>query len=313
MAKAKPRAPRPFDFAALGVPPPGTPKGDEMYADDYEQAVANLICKVIWITPEWATKVLAEQNRMNRRMKLKLITELSRTITNELWSVNGETIIFSEDGTLLDGQHRLQGVVIAETAVPCVCVFGVPKHLFVTLDGTPGRKRTDLLSIARDGEAEKSASTLAAALGWVYRWENDQMTKYDCILPYQQTFAFLDRYPGIRDSVSHIVITRGGLVTSPGLFAALHYIFGLSDAGKRDQFFTQVVEGLDVKAGSIAAMLRKWLESSNSGDVNRRRGAGAMSVVAAVVVKAWNVFAGKAPMPKLLKFAINEESFPKIL
>ena len=68
------------------------------------------------ITPEMALSML-EHNYGNRRVASPYTSELAGYIRNGLWKENGESIIISEDGVLLDGQHRLSAVVMANKSI----------------------------------------------------------------------------------------------------------------------------------------------------------------------------------------------------
>jgi hypothetical protein len=302
-----------FDFAALGVPVPSEPKGGESYAEDYHAAREGIICRVVWVTPEWAEKVLVANNTCNRDIKPTLAVYLASAIRNGAWVLNGESVIFADDGTLLDGQHRLRAIAQSDTPVPCLCVFGIGKDSFSTIDGTAGRSRKDVLSIPRDEAArETNMHQLAAALGWLYRWQEGQMGEMKCVLPHYRTIDLLDEHPGIRDSVT--AVKRGAKKGKhpSGLMSALHYIFGLSDKAKRDDFFEQVLYTHNIKPGSVVSLLNRWLDNSQTGQNNRQRGNGAQVTIAAVVIKAWNSFVVGGPPPKILRLAADE-AFPEIL
>lgn len=69
------------------------------------------------ITPEIAKKYL-ENNTNNYRFMSKIkVKNYSEDMKRGLWETNGEPIVFGADGTLKDGQHRLQAIV--ESGVSC--------------------------------------------------------------------------------------------------------------------------------------------------------------------------------------------------
>jgi len=67
------------------------------------------------ITPEMAEKLL-ENNSHNRKLNIRRLNKFKRDIINGMWLYNGESIIVSKTGKLIDGQHRL--VAVVETGIP---------------------------------------------------------------------------------------------------------------------------------------------------------------------------------------------------
>lgn len=100
-----------------------------------------------FITPQAAQEMLAH-NTMNRPANKTQVEFYADTMKRGEWELNGETIKFAKDGTLLDGQHRLMAVVKANIPAPFVVVRGLDKEVFKTMD--VGKKRTDgdILNVA---------------------------------------------------------------------------------------------------------------------------------------------------------------------
>ena len=102
--------------------------------------------KVVELTPKLASEYLA-RNGINRPLSRALVAEYAHAMGRNEWMLNGEAIIISEEGRLLDGQHRCHAVIRAKKNVPILVVTGAPDESFKTLD--TGRRRTagDVLSI----------------------------------------------------------------------------------------------------------------------------------------------------------------------
>lgn len=69
--------------------------------------------KVVDVTPRIAEAWL-KKNTKNRSIRKHLLERYASDMRSGLWKLTGEPIIFNCDGTLIDGQHRLQSVVLAE-------------------------------------------------------------------------------------------------------------------------------------------------------------------------------------------------------
>ncbi len=98
------------------------------------------------VTPEMAVAFL-NNNPANRPLSEDNIRLYAREIEKERWFVNNNGIGICEDGTLMDGQHRLNAIVKSNQAQRMVVVRNMKKAAFATID--TGRKRTtsDMLSI----------------------------------------------------------------------------------------------------------------------------------------------------------------------
>lgn len=102
--------------------------------------------KVEKITPEIA-KDLLEKNTSNRKVKEHHIRSLSEQMKKGQWQLNGETIIISKDGTILDGQHRLMSVVKSGESINSYVVYGVDDNAKNTIDTGVSRGPADILAI----------------------------------------------------------------------------------------------------------------------------------------------------------------------
>lgn len=113
------------------------------------------------ITPQVAIAMLS-RNTHNRDMKRN--DKLVEAIKNGDWNVNGETIVFSPEGKLLDGQHRLMSCVTAGVPITTLVVRGIPEGAQETMDTGYKRKVSDFLKM----KGYKSATQLAAISNALY-------------------------------------------------------------------------------------------------------------------------------------------------
>ena len=69
-------------------------------------ATPKIIVKLVTVTPDMAFEML-EKNTRNRKVDEKRVRQYAKDMKSSRWALNGSTIVIAEDGTLLDGQHRL--------------------------------------------------------------------------------------------------------------------------------------------------------------------------------------------------------------
>jgi len=79
------------------------------------------------VTPELA-KLLLEYNVNNYRVFNKNVLEkYAKDMKNGLWQKNGEPIVFSKEGILNNGQHRLKSIIKSGVAVIIYLIFDADK------------------------------------------------------------------------------------------------------------------------------------------------------------------------------------------
>ena len=105
---------------------------------------AGLSAFILSITPNIATQMLAE-NVSNRKLKSGLVARYSNAIKKGQWKLNGSAVVFSSDGQLLDGQHRLHSIVQTGVPVSCMVVYGVQPKTMDTIDTGKSRSHADLM------------------------------------------------------------------------------------------------------------------------------------------------------------------------
>lgn len=97
--------------------------------------------KVMTVTPEMAALWL-ERNTNNRRVTRQRVMEYARAMLDGNWRLTHQGIAFDQDGVLIDGQHRLEAVIVAGIPVPMNVTRGVERHDGELLEIDVGRGRT---------------------------------------------------------------------------------------------------------------------------------------------------------------------------
>jgi hypothetical protein len=114
--------------------------------------------ETILVTPKVAEEWLAK-NTSNRPLRDNYALFLAEEMVDGRWRQNtGETIKFSKSEKLLDGQHRLQAVVVSGISIRFDVVFGLDDSIMDVID--TGLKRTagDVLSLRGATHATLKAS-----------------------------------------------------------------------------------------------------------------------------------------------------------
>lgn len=254
------------------------------------------------ITPKLAAEWLEKRNTHNRKLSEPIAQKYARDMSMGRWVLNGEPIILAADGSVMDGQHRLRGVVLSGQTVQMMVVDGVPRDTFSTIDVGKTRCFADVLHI----DGYKNTNVLASAIIWMMRLRTDTVTAKRAFTQAESRDAFeLD--PGIVDSVRALTNTKQvKRLASLAMCAALHYEFSRHDSSMADVFFSALDSGEALSKTDPVYVLRERLVA-NSGSVSRLP----HTVVCALFVKAWNATMSGSKV-KRIHWAQEREGFPQI-
>ena len=117
--------------------------------------------EVVMVTPSLAADWLDKNFRHQRPLNSVLVNRYVADMRAGRWSYNGAPIKFSQDGFLIDGQHRLTAIRISGVSVPALVVRHFTPVQMNTIDA--GRSRTAGDSLVMSGFAERGCGKNAAA------------------------------------------------------------------------------------------------------------------------------------------------------
>jgi hypothetical protein len=122
------------------------------------------------ITPELATKWLANNFR-NRPISHDLVMAYARDMINGVWVPTHQGLAFNDRDELIDGQHRLHAIVLANVTVRMMVTFGLPSQIdgreMTTMDAVDrGRTRSvaDQLTIQHGFKNGSLTASICAAI-----------------------------------------------------------------------------------------------------------------------------------------------------
>lgn len=206
------------------------------------------------ITPFLAKKYL-EKNEDNRNLRYAKVCEYANEMTAGRWHDTGDPIRFFEDGTLADGQHRLQAIIQSGTTHPMVVARGLEKTAMAGIDMGAKRSVADYMHLHH---GIKNANLVCAAgkaifsLSFMYQ----NYTVSPALMK-----VCLDTFGNDIDSVITMigefpVAKRGWIIGSMA--------FGLNACPHLTKFIQAVGDGAELKRGNPALALRSWLMTKSS-------------------------------------------------
>ena len=174
------------------------------------------------------------------------------------WQENGESVVVSESGNLLDGQHRLMAIVASCKSFNFVVVTGIRQDAFSTIDIGAVRKAQDVLSIAKISNAVETA----AALNAIKAFENGTQSDFHRAIHTHDVVECLNTYgeDAVREAMA---ITRGcrDLRSGKALLAGAAFWYSFADKEKSDEFFRALMSGAGMSIDDPVLHLRNRLLS----------------------------------------------------
>lgn len=215
---------------------------------------SGLTMEVVSITPAIAEKWLGKNVR-NRHVRPKVVAHYAKTMTRGEWLVNGEAIKFSVSGDLLDGQHRLSAIIVAQKTIKSLVVRGLPTEAQDVLDIGAGRRVGDQLSIA----GFPNATNLAAVSRLVIAYESAGDWKAKASVP--QTLNLVSGNELLAYATHHAKIIHKGSDLRPSVAGATYYELMKVDDQKAQEFFERLTDGANLPGGSPILALRDRLRT----------------------------------------------------
>jgi len=271
-----------------------------------------MTARIVLITPELALGWL-KRNGKNRTFSRETAKTLAAEMSNGYWKVNGESIIFDTDGVLIDGQHRLQGVVNSGHEYRAPVITGIQAAVRPTVD--TGKKRSGAANLQMAGE--KNSTILASALlmwkGYAVR-DVRVMTHPAAGGPGRRAsipriMQYVNEVPGIREAVTEAMSLRpsgAGRALVPASEVAMIWLAIVESGASRDranQFLGCVLSGFNLPENSpIVGLRRRLIDSIRPGlrmDKRERL---------ALVLKTWQLWSTEQTR-KVIRWE-TDEPFP---
>lgn len=257
------------------------------------------------VNPVEAQAWLDEANVNNRTLRETVVKRYARDIENGLWLDTYDPIKFDTTGKLIDGQHRLAAVVMADEPVRFTIVRNLDPVTQAVVD--TGSVRT--LKDALDWSGFTNTAQLAASVTMAIQYEGDGFPNRTFRPTVSEALAWLRQNPGIVECVRMVANLRLPKGLTRSLPSVLLYECDEDLVEDIEAFFTQVATGEGLNAGDPALALRRYLEPRAAGyRPGRER-------VAAVTIKALNAYllGDTINQLKWTKAGKNPEAFPRLV
>lgn len=221
----------------------------------------------IFITAEMARTMLRKNLENNRPMNSTRVSQYCRDMKSGRWKENGDTIKFSDEDKLIDGQHRLAAAVEGGIGFWSQVAYGVKQDAFLTIDRNQTRSTGQLLHLVH---GIQDYNALSGCITWFSRFREGIMLGTTFRPTTIESAELLQEHPGLVDSVAAArrVITRfkAGTVA---VVAVSHYLFSHQDASLAELFFDALATGAGLREMDPVYRLRERIISASSSTSKR--------------------------------------------
>lgn len=211
------------------------------------------------ITPQQAALWLEGANLHNRPLNMKRAEALAEAIKRGEWAVNGDAVRFCANGQLLDGQHRLQAIVIAGKTVKSLVVRGLASGTFSTID-TNRKVRTPRDVMALAGVQYYSIVSAFSASIHYYETLGQPFNAGSDKVPTAEQLLVIAQRPAVQRAAADMAYRRWcRKFIGTGLSAFCLYVFREYRPDHAAAFFDKLESGFGLEEGSPIAALRDRL------------------------------------------------------
>jgi hypothetical protein len=228
---------------------------------------------------------MLNRNNANRALRARHVAKLADDMSSGRWEKNGETIIFDEDGNLIDGQHRLNAIVVSGTEQEMLVVRGVEGSSIHTIDQGASRGIHDALSIKGVRNATLVTATYRLVSAYLSRGYASRV-RMSKARSASEAIDFIENNQIILDSVSIYRNKAGGKSLIPAsIWTAMYALLKDNHREKLELFFNRVNLGIEVPRSCPSYFLREiYIEKRMDKKI------GGSSNVFYDVVHYWNEF-----------------------
>ncbi len=127
-----------------------------------------------------------------------------RAMSEDRWTLTGETIIFSTSGYLLNGQNRLKACIAVSRGFPCLVVFGIDPETFLNMDSGKKRSGADTFHV----KGIENPSHAAAAVKLIHDYYVRGIADGRGIIDNDELVGLYEKYPRIQESIKYGRLTN---------------------------------------------------------------------------------------------------------
>lgn len=260
--------------------------------------------ELVTVNKQVAEEML-KNNKVNRNQKEKVIKKYANDMRKGNWKQNtAELIKFSKTNRLLDGQHRLLAVVMADIEMQMYIAFDLDDEIFDVLDTGSVRTAGDAFKIAGVSYSVILPSIIQFSenlfMGGKSSKSMDRLTNQELLEKYSEKE---DYYLDIA-ARSVALYNQFAKILAPTTIGGFIIFFNSKSSADCELFFQELCTGQNVTNKTIFVLRNKLIENKTS---VKKMGA---EYITALMIKSWNLYRLRQEAKVLRYNKELEKSFP---
>lgn len=206
--------------------------------------------EIKFINPAMAETLLSTTS-FNRAVSQSRVHTLANEMRCGKWQLNGETIIISKTGRLLDGQHRLYAIMDSGCTVQMMIATGAADDAFETIDTGRARSAGDIAGMT--GVTNPNLVMAGAAMIWrLYH-----AARISESVPPYVSLRVSERYPALEKWAPFVMTARPKVLPLASFLVALVYFEDVASKPlATERLFKAMSTGADLAEGDPYLALR---------------------------------------------------------
>lgn len=218
-----------------------------------------LVAEVHEIDHDWGVE-MRRRNTNNRKISKANVRRYRADAENGRWTLNGQAVVFSNDGVLADGQHRGEALIDTAAKVLVLVVAGIAPEARVTMDQGRSRNAGDDLTML----GEETGNIAGTMIRYLMAFEANKREDLKGLAKASRA-QILEFFKGnkarVRKSAELALELREPAryhVAAP-MLAFLHHILSEENPEKAEIYIRQVAKGEGLKDEDPAYVVREKL------------------------------------------------------
>lgn len=252
-----------------------------------EESEGHFVSRIVKVTPEIAETLLSRAS-VNRRLNKGQVTSLAGAILRGEWKLTHQGIAFDDTGALLDGQHRLNAIIEANTPVEMLIFEGLPKDVFPVLD--TGKRRSAADALLSTGA--KYLQLLSSTIRHVILFKTMPNDLWSGARAHVSNDRILAAYNEDKDRYAEAVtigreLSRHLFASQTAAAVGFFVTTEVAPAADIDEWISGLKSGASLDSGDARLALREVPRDFQKRGSRRRMG---MRDQVAIYIKAWNAW-----------------------
>jgi hypothetical protein len=244
---------------------------------------ANVSVNFELITVEDATNYLTHNNHNNRSIKRTRVDQYASSMKAGFWEFNGDTIRFDDHGNIIDGQHRLTGVVMSKQPTVFLVIRGLSGKAQATIDKGATRTASDAIAFKYGNKSDSSAiaKSIKSYLLYTNKWSISNGGRAGVKAASEMILDHYDNNKAVidfcYDQAKKLNKVKSYLTSAQATF--LYYVFYTIDSTVAHQFMSSVL---------LATIVPDTIEYHANTEISRKDVSEQEKMY--TMINAWNYF-----------------------